>query len=188
MARGSTLLLPAAHGRRRELGALTSSDSPPVDELRPATPADTDRSERTADGRFAKGNRVAKAKRLRAGPRGSLRALEAKGDPAHATAARWGRRWAAHRRGELARAHGGEISSDVGLMVEAAGELWGDALYWQAKGRETSNPELAKLAASLFAQARGMGRDAWQMAALEAAARPRGPSATPWLVPEGSKP
>jgi hypothetical protein len=67
-------------------------------------------------------------------------------------------------------------------MVEAAGELWGDALYWQAKGRAASDPELAKLAATLFAQARGMGRDAWQMAALEAAARPRSAVDTPWLT------
>jgi hypothetical protein len=44
---------------------------------------DTDRSDRTPDGKFAPGNDAAKAKKVRSGPRGGLAALESQGGLAH---------------------------------------------------------------------------------------------------------
>lgn len=163
-----------ATGNAREHGRLVGSSVAAADELRPATGSDSDRRERTADGRFAPGNRLAAAKRLRSGPRGALAALEASGsDPAWVAAARWGRRYSSHRRAELARAHGGELSAGVGTIVESAADLLADARYWRAKAIATSDPELSRLAAQLTAQARGCERDAWELAAREAQARPR---------------
>jgi hypothetical protein len=163
-------------GRASELGRLVDSSVCPADELRPASPADTDRPERTPDGRFARGNRTAHAKRLRSGPRGALAMLEASGsDPAWQAAARWGRRYSSHRRAELAQAHGGQLSAGVGTIVESAADLLADARYWRAKAIATSDPELSRLAAQLTAQARGCERDAWELAAREAVARPKSP-------------
>lgn len=160
-----------AHGASADCGRLVSSETKPADELRPASPPDTDRSDRTPDGRFARGNRAARAKRLRAGLAGALVALEEQGDPVWIAATKWGRRYGAHRRGELARAHGGEISAGVGALVEDAAMLRADARYWRARGMATGDPDASKLASALLAQARGAERDAWELAAREAQAR-----------------
>jgi len=164
---------PSAHGVAATAGRLLASETCPGDELPPATGSDTGRRERTPDGRFARGNGVAKAKRVRSGPRGALANLETHADPAWLASCRWGRRYGAHRRAELARAHGGAISAGVGAIVESAADLMADARYWRAKAMEKGDPELSRLAAQLTAQARGCERDAWELAAREAAARPR---------------
>jgi hypothetical protein len=163
-----------AGSREGQLGRLVRSAVSPADELAEPTGSDpdTNRPERDAHGHFARGNGIAKAKRLRSGPRGALAMLEASGkDPAWQAAARWGRRYSAHRRAELARAHGGELSAGVGTIIESAADLLADARYWRAKAIATSDPELSRLAAQLTAQARGCERDAWELAAREATAR-----------------
>ena len=166
----------ASSGNARDHGSLVGSAVCPADELSEASgsPSDTDGRDRVAHGHFAKGNRVAHAKRVRSGPRGALAMLEASGkDEAWLAAARWGRRYSAHRRAELARAHGGELSAGVGTIIESAADLLADARYWRAKAIATSDPELSRLAAQLTAQARGCERDAWELATREAAARPK---------------
>jgi len=166
----------AASGNARDHGSILGSAVCPADELSEptATPTDTVRRDRGEHGHFAAGNDIAKAKRVRSGPRGALAQLEASGqDPAWIAAARWGRRYSAHRRAELARAHGGELSAGVGTIVESAAALLADARYWRAKAIAAGDPELSRLSAQLTAQARGCERDAWELAAREAAARPR---------------
>jgi len=162
----------SAHGRARELGRLTVSECTPADELPSATPADAVRTDRDTSGRFAPGNRVGTARRLRAGSRGALADLERKGDAAARAALAFGRRYAAHRRAELARCHGGELSAGVGAMVESAGELLASARYWSARGIAEASPDHARLAATLVAGARQAERDAWELASREAVARP----------------
>lgn len=82
-----------------------------------------------------------------------------------------GRRYASHRRAELASLHGGEISAGVGAMVESAGELLASARYWSARSIAEGDPDFARLAATLTAGSRQAERDAWEIAAREAAAR-----------------
>jgi hypothetical protein len=98
----------------------------------------------------------------------------AKADPVYQTCARWGSRYAAHRRAELAKAHGGELSAGVGALVESAGNALADSRYVRAKAAEKGDPALFKLAASLATEARQCELAAWELAAREAAARPRG--------------
>lgn len=163
----------AAHGHARDLGRLTSSECPPADELRSATPVTSVKPGRDASGRFLPGNRAGAAKRFKAGKRGALFALERQGDDAARAALAFGRRYASHRRAELARLHGGELSAGVGSIIESAGELLSASRYWSARSIAEGNPDHARLAAQLAAGARQSERDAWQLAALEAAARPR---------------
>ncbi|APU89277.1 hypothetical protein Rctr16k_17 [Virus Rctr16k] len=157
-----------------------------MDELRPAPAKGAAQLERDASGRFVKGNRAGAARRVRAGKRGALVTLEKKGDAAARAALAFGRRYASHRRAELARAFG-EISAGVGAMVESAGELLAAARYWSARGVAEANPDHARLSATLIAGARQAERDAWALAQLEepafAKAKKRR-SGSPWLVAE----
>jgi hypothetical protein len=99
-------------------------------------------------------------------------ALESKADVVWQATNKWGKRYGVHRRGELARAHGGSISAGVGALVEDEQQLRTDARYWRARGMAEGNPDFCKLAASLLSQARGAARDAWELASREAEARP----------------
>ena len=103
----------AAHGAKAKGGALTDNESIPWDEMPAASPADTDRAERGPDGRFLPGNRTAKNKRIRPSNHGALTALEAQADPVWRAYNNWGKRYSSHRRAELTRAHGGELSAGV---------------------------------------------------------------------------
>lgn len=174
---------PGAHGTAADQGRLLASETCPADELPPATQPLTDRCDRTPDGRFAPGNGAARARRIRTGPRGALAALIAQGDPIYQAAAKWGRRYGSHRRAELAQAHGGQISAGVGAMVESAAEMMADARYWRARAIAEGDPDHVRLAAQLLAQARGAERDAWELAAREAAARPPAPTEEITWVP-----
>lgn len=171
----------SAHGRARELGRLVVSECPPTDELPPASPADTAQPERGPDGRFAPGNKLARSSRVRSGPQGALLALDAKADPAWRASRQWARRGASHRITEMAKLHGGELGSEVCALIVDSWEMRGDARYLAAKARADGNADLARAAATLLASARQAQRDAWQLAALESAARPRKPGAFPWL-------
>lgn len=162
---------PTATGTARDCGRLLQSTTCPSDELPPATPTDAVRPDRDPSGRFVSGNRAGTAKRFRAGSRGALVELERQGDAAARAALTFGRRYSAHRRAELARSHGGELSAGVGAMVESAGELLAAARYWSARSLAEASPNHARLAATLVAGARQSERDAWELASREAAAR-----------------
>lgn len=167
------MTLRSAHGNARRLGRLVVSECCPADELPPATPAETARPQRTPDGRFAKGNTVAQHARTKAGPSGALASLDAQADPAWQAARRWAKRACTQRVRELAKLHGGELSSEVCALVIDSWELRGDARYLAARARAENSPELSRAAATLLASARQAQRDAWELAAREAAARPR---------------
>jgi hypothetical protein len=181
------MALRTAHGNAAKLGRLTASELTPADELRPATPALAVRPQRDTGGRFLPGNKAGAAKRVKAGSRGALVALERKGDPAARAALAFGRRYASHRRSELASCHGGTLSAGVGAMVESAGELLSASRYWSARSIAEANPDYARLAAQLVAGARQAERDAWELASREAPLRPKSKqeaaAAYPWLAP-----
>lgn len=172
----------AAHGRARELGRLVVLESPPVDELRPAMTCNAAPPERDASGRFLPGNKAGTAQRVKAGKRGALVHLERQGDAAARAAVAFGRRYSAHRRAELARLHGGMLSSGPGSMIESASMLLASSRYWAARASAEGNPDFARLSATLAAGARQAERDAWHLAQLEAQARPKSPASYPWLV------
>ena len=166
--------LMALRRPRRRLRRASRRGAAP-DELPPASPANTDRADRGADGRFRPGNAVARAQKTRPSKYGSLVLGLAKADSVYQTCARWGARYAAHRRAELAKAHGGELSAGVGALVESAGNALADSRYVRAKAAETGDPALFKLAAALATEARQCELAAWELASREGAARPRAP-------------
>jgi hypothetical protein len=176
-----------AHGKARELGALTASECPPTDELKPGRGTGAVRSDRGSDGRFVAGNGAARRQVARIQPGGTLDRLDAKADPAWKAARRWGQRAAAHRIAEVAQAHGGELSSGVCRLLRSASRLSADAEYLSRRAAADDNPDLLKVAAQLDAGARQAERDAWALAKLEADSRPTKPDATPWLVEAPAK-
>lgn len=154
----------------------------PADELPPVTPALTVRPERGPDGRFLPGNTAARSQRVRPGPRGTG-ALKA--DPAFAVYERWGKRYAAHRRGELAKAHGGAISAGVGALVESASLALAASRYLAALAAQTGDAELFKRSSALANDARQNELAAWELASREAKVRPKSATVPFWLDAEG---
>lgn len=154
----------------------------PADELPPVTPALTVRPGRGPDGRFLPGNTEARAQRVRPGPRGTgaLRAA-----PEFEVYSRWGKSYARHRRGELARAHGGEISAGVGALVESASLALAASRYLGALAAQTSDPELFKRSSALANDARQNELAAWELASREAKVRPQSATVPFWLDAEG---
>jgi hypothetical protein len=72
-------------------------------------------------------------------------------------------------------------------MVESAGVLLSSSRYWGARSSAEGDPDFARLSAQLAAGARQAERDAWQLAALEAASRPRTPAHVPWMTTTGEQ-
>ncbi len=143
----------------------------PPDELPPATPGLPVRAGRDAQGRFVRGNAEGQSKRVKPGVRGAL-GLD-KADPRYKVFARWGARYGAYRRRELAQAHGGRISAGVGAIVESAAQAMAASRFVQALASETGDPELFKQAAALASTARQHELAAWELAAREAQAQPK---------------
>jgi hypothetical protein len=177
-----------SHGNAARNGRLVVLESCPADELPPAMPGAPAPPQRDSGGRFLPGNRAGAAKRVKAGSRGALVVLERRGDPAARAALAFGRRYSAHRRVELARAHGGEISAGVGALVESAGELLAASRYWAARGIADGNPDHARLAAQLVAGHRQAERDCWELASREAEARRRAAPPVPWAWSSPAEP
>lgn len=173
------MALRTAHGKARKHGALVMVETLPPDELPAATPVGPDQSGRNALGQFVAGNNLGRTGRARAGIRGELGKLEAQADPSWKSADRWSKQWAAHRRTELARLHGGELSSGVCAMVEDARQAMRDARWCASKAAsiEQSDPDraasLRSEARQLRIEARGHGLASWEIAANEARGRPQ---------------
>ena len=155
----------------------------PADELPSASPSDTARRERGPDGRFLPGNTVARSQRLRPGVRG-LVGIETT-SPEFKPFARWGARYGAHRRRELAKLHGGEISAGVGAIVESGAPAMAASRFLQWQASQTGDAELFKQSSQLAATARQHELAAWELAAREAKARPQRPEDLPWFRAEG---
>ena len=147
------------------------TESIPFDEARSATPADTVRSQHGPDGRFLPKNTVALAKRARVGRIGHR---DYESDEEFAPFDRWGKAFAAHRRGELAKLHGGELSAAVGAVVEDEGLCRARSRFAHMKFATTKDRDWSREARAESTEARQLAKDAWQLAALEAAARPKG--------------
>ena len=147
------------------------TESIPFDEARPAAPAVAVAPERTALGQFTReGAKVAaQRKRARVG-RVGRKGYEA--DAEFAPWERWGKAWASHRRGELAAMHGGQISAEVGAIVEDEGLCRARSRFAHMKYATTKDTTWSKEARAESTEARQLAKDAWQLAALEAAGRP----------------
>ena len=138
----------------------------PADELPAASGSIAVVAERTADGRFAKGNAAARSQRVRPGLRGLVGVDQCL--PAFQPFARWGARYASHRRRELATAHGGTISAGVGAIIESAALAMAASRYLDNTARKTGDAEQFKQAAALGQTARQHELAAWELAAREA--------------------
>lgn len=163
------MALRKAHGAGAR--ALLRVETLPPDELPSATGSNTDRSDRDHNGRFTPGNSASRSQRVHPGARGQL-GLD-KSDPEYRPFAAWGRRYASHRRQELAAAHGGSVSAGVGAMVESAGLALAASRFLHARGAETGDAELLKRASALANDARQSELAAWELASREAKGRPK---------------
>jgi hypothetical protein len=170
----------AAHGAGA--AAIVRIEQPPADELSAVTVTDprTVRSHRAPNGRFTAGNTVSRVRRIRAGAHGALAALDGLGDAAWRASAAWGRRYSAHRRAELATAHG-HLSAGAAALVDDAANVRADAKYLAAKARAEGNTALSKQAASMLSEAKQLELAAWELASRESATRPTSPLDR-WLV------
>lgn len=166
-----------AHGQSAKGGRIVAIETLPADELPSASGPNPARQDRDAAGRFLPGNSLARNAKFRSGKQGELGKLERKGDPAWQASDRWSKQWAAHRRTELANLHGGELSSEVCSLVEDARQALSDARYCRALAAGEQDPkraqELRSEARQLRIEARGHRLAAWEIAAKEAAARPK---------------
>ena len=142
----------------------------PPDELPAATSGLAVRSGRDAGGRFAVNNREQSKKVVRPGPRGFASLVV---DPTFEPFQRWGKRYAAHRRTELAAVHGGTLSAGVSALIESAGAQLAASRYLQAKASTTGDASLFKQASTLSNDARQNELAAWELCAREADARKR---------------
>lgn len=141
----------------------------PPDELPSASPSFADRPDRGADGRFCKGNTAQRSKLVKPGPLGGID----QSDPEFRPFKRWGQRYAAHRRRELAAAHGGSISAGVGAIVESAALALSASRFLAHRAAVEPNSETFKRSADLGALARQHELAAWELAAREAEIRRR---------------
>lgn len=151
----------------------------PADELPPAMGSIAGHTGRNELGRFTAGNAAGRAKRVRPGKLGGVDTS----DPRFRPFRNWARRYAGHRRAELAKAHGGSISAGVGAIIESASVALGDSRFVHMLASETGDVDLFKRAADLGALARQHELAAWELAAREAAVRPKS-KALPWELPK----
>lgn len=162
----------------------------PPDELPTATSAHAVRPDRSADGRFAPGNTAGRSRRIRATERGLLSVDTSL--PEYRPFARWGRRYGAHRRRELAAVHGGELSAGVGAIVESAALAMAASRFLAHMASQSGDADLFQRAARLAESARQHELAAWELAAREAAQRPRQSATATALArlmgPTGGKP
>ena len=142
----------------------------PPDELPPASPSSTVQTGRDANGRFAPGNTVQRSKLVRPGVRGHA-ALAV--DATFAPFERWGRRYASHRRAELATSHGGTLSAGVSALIESAGAQLAASRYLHARASTTGDVALFRQSSAMANDARQNELAAWELAAREVKARPR---------------
>ena len=138
----------------------------PPDELPPATLGAPVRVNRDAAGRFVPGNTEGQNKRVKPGVRGAL-GLD-KSDPRYRPFARWGARYGAYRRRELASTHGGTLSAGVGAIIESAAMAMAASRFVQALAAQAGDAELFKQASALASTARQHELAAWELAAREA--------------------
>lgn len=143
----------------------------PASELPPASPANAVRPERGPDGRFLPGNTTSRQRRVKVGSRGLSRVDQTSDE--FRPFARWGGRYGAHRRRELAQAHGGQISAGVGAIIESAAQAMAASRYLQSVASQTNDAELFKQASQLASTARQHELAAWELASREAQGRPR---------------
>lgn len=151
----------------------------PADELPPASPSLAAPAGRGPDGRFRPSNREQAKKLVRPGLRGFTSALAVDAD--YASFDRWGRRYAIHRRSELAAAHGGTLSAGAGALIESAGAQLAASRFLHAKASATGDADMFKRASALANDARQNELAAWELAAREGKAREeRDTTPDPW--------
>jgi len=155
-------------GRHARKGSPVVEVLPP-DELPAASPAESGRAERDTNGRFQPGNRAAKMRRAKTTVEG-LRVDTS--CAAYRPFGRWGRRYGAHRRTELAQAHGGSISAGVGALVESAALALAASRYlYDLASAKGDDPSLFVTAARLATDARQHELAAWELGSREAVGR-----------------
>jgi hypothetical protein len=164
------MTLRRGHGRGR--GKPRVEVLPP-DELPSAMPSESARAERDAGGRFIAGNGIAKMRRAKTTIAGLRVDTSCQ---AYKPFGRFGRRYGAHRRTELARAHGGSISAGVGALIESAALALSASRFLHDKASQTGDALLFVTAARLATDARQHELAAWELSAREAQARATAPA------------
>jgi hypothetical protein len=103
-----------------------------------------------------------------------------KGDARFVVLDKWGKRYAAARRRELAELFGGEISHGVAAIIESASLDLVAARFCQALAGEKGDPALLARASQHAQSARQHELAAWELAAREGEARKRVAPGADW--------
>ncbi len=168
------MTLRAAHGTGAN--ALVRVESQPVDELPPLNARDTAEgvASATLRGRpFQRGNSAARGRRPALASSAGI-PLDA-ADPDYKRALGWARRYRRRRCSELARDHGGSLSSGVCGMITSSALDMAASRYLAAKAAENGDPALMVQASRLAQSSRQLELTALELASREAAARPKAP-------------
>lgn len=165
----------AAHGEAAKHGATIVYETPPTDELRPVPPGAAAPIERRPDGSFTPAGAAAAARR-----RAELAKLPdfAAGELDFVPHAEFAPFDAARR--ELTRTTGSDIATSTGglssavwTIVRGAAWLTAFAEYWATVAASTGDADAAERAGRFFQRASIERVKAEDLAAREAAARPR---------------
>lgn len=170
-----------AHGNAAAGGATVVYETPPIDELRPVPAGASDPIERRKSGQFTSAGAAAAARRradLAKLPDFAQSELDfiPTDDFAPFDAAR--RDLTRQTASDLASSTGG-LSRGVGTIVRGACWLTSFAEYWAVVAARTGDPEAAERAGKFFQKASIERVKAEDLAAREAAARPKH-HALPW--------
>jgi hypothetical protein len=170
--RARLMAIRAAHGRARELGAVSVVETRPLDEIPTPNAAETaaNLTARRVRGRpFERGNRAAVGRK----PAISVFGVRVEAsDPAYARALRHAARYRRRRCSELAAAYGGHLSAGASsLVASAALALAGSRYLYELAGRN-DDAGLLTQAARLADSAKGLEVAAMDIAEREKADRP----------------
>lgn len=169
-----------AHGRAAELGAVVVYETTPVDEL-PAVPEGSGVTiDRDGAGRVTGSEAARRLAALRNAKPDFVRAdIQCAPDfvPYNVRRKEWTRR----RVAEIHTMTGG-VSVAVGAIIRGAGWAVAFGEYLAAQGAATGDPDLMDRSVKILGRASVELAKAYEIAAREAAARPRRAADVPWLI------
>lgn len=171
----------AAHGRARDLGAVVVYETKPTDEQgRPTLAVGADPLSAGRDPRTKRvTTREAAAALARLPRRSRMVPAKVASCPEFKRYDEDRQRWLAGRTAEIQQAHGG-VSRGVGARLNAAAWAYAAGQFANEKGAQTGDAKWFALGATQAAHAKTLDDAAWELARLEASAKPRTDDAAFW--------
>lgn len=174
----SKSFLNKAHGTAAKFGSATVVvELPDLNQLSvpdPVVDSPNGASGRDGRGRFTEGNTASRGPRKRTTKQGG--GISDKADPMYRNMMKWAKRYATHRRAELRKMSGGELSAGVCTLLESEARLLAASRFIEYKAGEGVDlddiSKHLKHSAQLANESRQHALAAWELAIREAKARP----------------